>query len=509
MNEKAVNPPAAQKNALQTASTLTGFQGFEPLHSNYVYCPNQFFDVCLKSNSRGMVRIVAYILRQTLGWLDENGEPIHQTVKVSYRDLIEKAGVSRGAIADALQRAVALGFLECHQTGKAKGRNSSGQTAAYTLRWDFRSEYQRSLSEFTGFFAGEGNRTPVPNAYFDTVIPNQSLAVTKVVGAVIRNSIGYQNQFGHRKQHVSLSYSNLQKHTGLSDRSTLSAAIKESLKAGFIACLDAGIFDPNHEVQSATNYGIRWLNRNENQDIGSKTRPEKNALEDRFKNQTRYGSKTRPEDRFKNQTSIKKTLINTISKQQAVVEFEATVKALLEAGFQKNVARELVQEKGIQVVQRQLQWIDARKPENRIAMLRAAIEQNWDEPERSKQQGKRERTRQKQIQQTVELLQADEAISITKKRRIERKQRLLQEWGSASIEERRAWISAAAKRQSAEILRTILAKQSPETTTPAFQILDELALAKHLPPITEQESFVDREKASPVHGNGSPQKENR
>ena len=51
----------------------TPFQGFEPLTANFIYCPNQFFDVCLPHCSRGAVRFVAYLLLRTLGWRDENG----------------------------------------------------------------------------------------------------------------------------------------------------------------------------------------------------------------------------------------------------------------------------------------------------------------------------------------------------------------------------------------------------------------------------------------------------
>ena len=60
----------------QHRQSVEPFQGFEPLTANYVYCPNQFFDVLLPHGSRGCVRLVAYLLRRTLGWLDANGEPI-------------------------------------------------------------------------------------------------------------------------------------------------------------------------------------------------------------------------------------------------------------------------------------------------------------------------------------------------------------------------------------------------------------------------------------------------
>ena len=57
-------------------SCSTEFQGFEPLTGNFLYCPNQFFEVCLPNYSRGVVRLVAFMLRKTLGWLDKDGNPI-------------------------------------------------------------------------------------------------------------------------------------------------------------------------------------------------------------------------------------------------------------------------------------------------------------------------------------------------------------------------------------------------------------------------------------------------
>ena len=51
---------------------------FESLSSNYIYCPNQYFDVCVPNCSRGAVRLVGHVLFKTLGWLDKNGQPIYR-----------------------------------------------------------------------------------------------------------------------------------------------------------------------------------------------------------------------------------------------------------------------------------------------------------------------------------------------------------------------------------------------------------------------------------------------
>jgi hypothetical protein len=44
------------------------FPGFAPLQSNTTYCPNQFFDVVLPHFSRGVVRLVGYILYRAFAW---------------------------------------------------------------------------------------------------------------------------------------------------------------------------------------------------------------------------------------------------------------------------------------------------------------------------------------------------------------------------------------------------------------------------------------------------------
>ena len=474
MNQQAVDPSASDNNAEEQALVSTTFHGFEPLNSNYVYCPNQFFDVCLKSRSRGMVRIVAYVLRQTLGWLDQDGKPVNQTVKVSYNDLIAKAGVSRGAIKKALQQAVALGFLDCQQEGIANSQNISGQSAQYTLRWDSGDYYQTSIGSFTGFFAGQGNRTPIPNSFFDIVVPTRSLAVTKVVGAIIRNSVGYQNQFGHRHQTVALSYSSLMKHTCLSDRSTLSSAIKESLDAGFIRRVEEGIFDQKTKVQSAAEYGIKWLSAKPKPVSGSKTRPEKCVDNEGFKNQTRNGSKNRPEERFKNQTCIEKKE-NTTNKQQNDVVEKTLIQKLKAVGFSADIAKSLISSRGVEAVTRQLRWIDARKPRNKLAMLRRAIENDWEAPEQILHKEKLAKNRDRLNRESEKLIEVDRLATENKRSRIERKNELLAIWSSVSSDTRQQLIESAATRATGERLSKIIRRQSPESECPARQVLDELA----------------------------------
>jgi hypothetical protein len=134
--------------ARRSVSPSECFDGFEPLTGNFVYCPNQFFDVCLPNYSRGVVRLVAFMLRETIGWLDKNGNPIKQNITVSYADLVNKAGVSRGAARKVIDEAVAGGFIRCTDAGHASERGVAGHAASFSLCWDAGEEYVKDLPSF-------------------------------------------------------------------------------------------------------------------------------------------------------------------------------------------------------------------------------------------------------------------------------------------------------------------------------------------------------------------------
>src|SRR6186713_2473197 len=103
------------KQNTRTSRTLQTFAGFAAPTSNTTFTPNQFFDVCLPHYSRGVVRLVGYLIRQTLGWCDANGTPLHERIQVSYRELFESAGISRSMIRRSLDEAIKGGFIECVQ----------------------------------------------------------------------------------------------------------------------------------------------------------------------------------------------------------------------------------------------------------------------------------------------------------------------------------------------------------------------------------------------------------
>ena len=85
-------------NTERLDSQAKTFQGFEPLSGNYIYCPNQFFEVCLRHCSRGAVRLVAHVLRKTLGYLDENGNLPKDSIGDAIIDAVSATLRSTGAV---------------------------------------------------------------------------------------------------------------------------------------------------------------------------------------------------------------------------------------------------------------------------------------------------------------------------------------------------------------------------------------------------------------------------
>lgn len=421
------------------------------------------------------------MLRETLGWLDKQGNPRRQDIEISFRDFIEKAGVSRGAIGKAIQDAVAGGFIECKQSASKKTAAGAGQSGSYSLRWNTNGPYTKSMNEFTGFYTGEGNRTSVPNQFFDAIVCNEPLSLIKVVGTIIRQTIGYRNQFGGRRSTHPLSYSRIQRLANLKDRSVLSDALQVAEKTGYIICVDRGQFTPDKQLQKQSCYGLRWLQERENPSIGTKIRPEP----DGFKKPTSIGSKFRPEDRFKKPTSKKKTELNDNNKQQnvAAVDDEA-VQLLASCGLDIKTAIQLFEKRGVEAIKNQVEWLDARKPtDNRIGMLRKSIEDDWPMPVSLKQRQRTENERAKQAKRDERQRREDAVVTRMKQQRADRKLRLLVEWESASRKKREQWIRSAVKAEASKKIAELIRRQTSDTETPHVHVLQVVAGECNLPPV--------------------------
>ena len=350
------------------------FKGFAPPTSNTTYTPNQFFDVVLPHSSRGCVRLVAYMLRKTLGWCDANGNPQEEQIHVSYNDLIKNAGIGRGRIREAIDEAINNNFIYCVRQPKPSTARHTAITGLYELKWDESQEYIKAPSKFNGFFEGEGNRTDIPNQFFDEIVPQESLSVSKVVGSIIRFSIGFQTRHGRRRQQVALSYSGIQRYAQIKNRTTLADAIAQAINRNFILRINEGFFSSDKELQSSTTYAMKWLDLNPYLPTGSKNVPE-DLPADQSQNRTSSGSENVPENRSQNRTTIKENNRNETIKQQQ----DVAVADLIKFGLKDSVATQLTTDYPQERIERVLNWLKRKKnTRNPAGMLIRALEEDWE-----------------------------------------------------------------------------------------------------------------------------------
>ncbi len=362
---------------VSTTPTPT-FAGFASPTSNTVYTPNQFFDVCLRHGSRGCIRVVAFLIRQTLGWSDRDGKPLRERHAVNYSDF-ENAGIGKDTIKGALAEAIAGKFIRCVREPASASAGLSPVVGLYELNWDDGAEYIKDPQQFSGFFAGEGNRTFIPNDFFDRVVPRETLAVTKVVGSVIRFSIGFQTKWGHRRQQIALSYQDIQNYARVGSRDTLSSALKRALAANYLTRVSEGFFDRNAgRLSVKACYALKWLNQGTSALSARESVPAKIDLANPSENRTDSARKTVPAKHSGKRTDIERTMTKNINKQQdAAVVFEE----LKSAGFDTQAACYLANHYPAARVMRQIELLaDRSASRNRLGLLRRAIEEDWIAP---------------------------------------------------------------------------------------------------------------------------------
>jgi hypothetical protein len=166
--------------------------------------------------------------------------------------------------------------------------------------------------------------------------------MTKVVGTVLRHTVGYQNQFGGRRSDAPLSFSYIQQFANVRDRTTLSETLKRAMQQGYIRCVSEGYFDPDGGRQSpAARYALKWLDKAKNSGKTAETRP---AARKHGENPTGNTAENRPGEDGKNPTDIKTEENNTLKQQHdppVAAEDVDAVLLLIEAGFDKATAGEL------------------------------------------------------------------------------------------------------------------------------------------------------------------------
>jgi len=407
-------------------SDATLFPGFPDFQANVTFVPIQFFTVVLPNSSRGCARIVGYMLRKILGWVDTNGNPTQEQLQVSYTQLINEAGVSRDAIADAVNEAVEKHFLNCLRSPQPSRSGESAQPGIYELCWDKDGAYTDSINDFRGFYYPEAAMMPVcegntvvqrpkaarkniPNAFFDWLLPRERLSVTRVVGALLFYSIQW-GQSGERKVPVTLSITELSRLNRFS-RHHVHEAVTEAAQRGYLEQTDSGHFDTNagQNSRSAT-YRICWLSRTQvptaadrSNDVAAvcpPTLPVRNGergqsekvngapVEKGAPAQSEKGNGERSEKvdgiRIKKESKTGTTTASRTvpPRTTSSAATEAGFELLIKTGFDNETAQRLAQKCSSEVILRQIEWLPFRNAtRNRLGLLRRAIEQNWPKPD--------------------------------------------------------------------------------------------------------------------------------
>lgn len=382
------------------------FAGFPDFRANVTFIPLQFFTAVLPYRSRGCVRLVGYMLRKVLGWVDQDGNSVQEQWRFTYSELIHGVGISRGAVTQALNEAI-----EHHLISVAvpKTRESA---ASYTLTWS--DHFTKHPMDFKGFFRreavlleeGEDSQTPptpkaarknIPNEFFDTVLRCERLSVARVVGTLLFKSIRW-GPAGERKAPVSISISELSRLTHLS-RQHVHEAVREAIDRGYVERVEAGFFDPMAGDKShAATYRIRWISQpQQHASPGNTDAKPETPTPFTFLNPSKKvnGASVQKSERLEfkkvNDISIKTQVLkpNTTTEPQPsagsdpeVVVGGEILGALLDVGFSESTARSLAQKYPAERIERQLAWFPLRKAQqNPLGYLRRAIEQDWSMPE--------------------------------------------------------------------------------------------------------------------------------
>ena len=390
-------------------------QGFwKPLASNHTYTPNQFFDVVLPQANLTIARIVGFMIRQTIGWTNKHNQPRRRQLEFTQVELSQALNLHQNSINNNVRRATQSNFFECVRKGTGDRKGSRACPSIYQLKWSEGTGYTTDPQRFVGFLAGQGNRTVVPNQFFDEILLTESLAVIKIVGLIIRKTIGWVDNFGNRKIQEAVSYTQFARSMRMSSYS-IAQGLKASLSNGYIRLAEKGqlkrpsfggnsasyeLFwtisdhalstDPQvASAESTTQIRAMWaLTHHRNQ---SDDRPQTSGRSD-HKNQSDSTTKTRAKTRHKNQsykTINNKQTGNKLFKQQQRLLLQNQNQELINQlkkfipALQNDTIQDLLTSFGPKRVAAELDLMQCgyRTYQDRAKFLIAALKNNYAPPD--------------------------------------------------------------------------------------------------------------------------------
>jgi hypothetical protein len=374
------------------------------------------------------------MLRKTLGWVDESGDPVQERHEFSYRELETDAGIVQSGLQKAVDEALKYHFIRRAQKARVQTQGVNAKSAAYELLWDA-DRYTDALRHFQGFYlqpsyiddSGQNRigRKNIPNVFFDYLVKIENRALIRAVGTLLWYSIDW-GKGGERRTTVRKSLRELVELTQLAKGSVV-RALDEAIEKGYIERVEPGIFDltTGNRHGSITVYGIRWTKeytytykglpvlvgeeterfKNETRSVFENASKMRHAIPDetlqkqatgqtakRSKNETRNASEIRHEERFKNETittsnttTFKTSITNSSTSAASSLPSPVAAAALIQTGFSKSVAENLARNFPPSVINRQIELLPKRvASKNPLGLLRRAIEENWPDPDAGK-----------------------------------------------------------------------------------------------------------------------------
>ncbi len=464
------------------------FGGFEYPDANCIFCPNQLFDLALSSLSTVHEwRLLCYVIHETLSTLDRNGVPVRQDIEISRNELHREARIGRQEITATIDSLVRLGFFAHVSEPVPNSNTGKGKARTFRLAWDLpAASYTKNLDYFHGFFAGEGNRTAIPKDFFTKVVPFENHACNKIVGAVLRHTVGFQNQFGGRVEEAPLSFEFIKQFTNIRSDSTINDALKHSIERKYIERTKSGTFSFDPAMRSPSFYTVYWLKGTKSVvPQGDEIRSSKSG-----QNPKQQGDEN-PSSNYKNSVAatgdeIRSNINLPILKQQTEVVDQKCLQLLLAEGFKKTAALQIVKQADSKVIENQIASYQYWKSTGKgLGFLRKAIAENWDEPEHLRVKRQRSIKQRRENSEQSEQQQAEQRFSQAIGKY---KAKLIEIWFSLSVTKREE-LKQRAVLVEADSVKAYLQKKSVDDK-PVVAFLNQVASLKNMRTVVEFETEI-------------------
>ena len=125
--------------------------GFPPIESNYTMCPNMFFDRVVGFYEPCVVNVVAILIRETLGWLNQHTGTRKVEAELPLSAFV-KHGMSQESARKGLKLAAEAGLILKTEQASPK------DPARYALRWEDPKTQQQAIKDDRRAFQAKWTR---------------------------------------------------------------------------------------------------------------------------------------------------------------------------------------------------------------------------------------------------------------------------------------------------------------------------------------------------------------